>query len=769
MPAKIDLTLSLPDGDVTAKRNYPLAQERRDLSDPGRQADEHDWVAAELPGAIEQLYARAGLAHPEDRFRHLLTLLGGGVDHTPEVLEAVVTSFQTLRSAIDETLRELGIDPRRAGFGQREHVARLATAAADLPGITRDTLAGLRGRLASAATAADERGELLDKVKQALGLDTPQSEALADTDLPAAVARALGGPEGNPSGQVVTKLLATYRLPETLADDAVFSALQQARREEVAKAVREAIDDTKKVIFDDLADRFDLPSDSPDLIKNIDDAFTEYKNLGDDVLGKEYRRGQLDVLEALDVDASQLPAEADLAEWAARARATWTQEDTAGVRAELEVYRGHLADLLADLGVGKPKRHQDVRTGALHAADLATLVNAARSTTGHLHENRRLADRMAREFNRLLDFFELPAATPVEKLASRVIDAATKAVGTASDAARDTARRTVEAEVELLRTAVTASGELTHALTSMEGATIRNGVAVETLREKLARVRKVEVDRVAELAVLRSLAAEVAKIAGASMENQSRYSSGQLTAQQLANELRDVKANLRKDLRAAELDATRRILADVAVQLGAPELGEIYLPGAVADLKRTVEAQAVVIRDVKAVLSDLRGGLGCVDEQLAGVIRHTVLAERYPVGSVAELTNGNLVVISGITENAASILPIEVQNEAGQRMGVRISEIKGVERSRPGEFYTGDGRKAKAFKLPENGLAEILKNAPWTESSPTRSKVEEAAGALADTIERAGEGLAERLGRWADRVVAEIEETVEQNRKDGES
>jgi len=820
VPANIDLMITLPDGKVVARRDYPMDDETRSMTDPARQADERSWVTAELSGAIEQLYARAGLEHPGDKLAHLLKLLGGGVAHTPEVLEAVVTSFAQLRSIVHGVARSMGYDvPTRGADG----LTRVMRGADELPEKLRVLLERLRHSHNQAATLADTQGQILDQVKQALGLDTAQSEALSDADVPAAVARALGGPEGNPAGQVVTKLLATYRLPETLADDEVFNALQKARREETGKAVREAIEDTKKVVFDDLAERFDLPN-TPTLVADVEAHFTEYKNIGDDALGKEYdrgraevlaelttelslkhiesgdeveailgvltggdqdqrRRGQLDVLEALDVDASALPAEADLAEWAARARTTWYEEDTAGLRAELDVYRGYLATVLADLGVGKPKRHEDVRNGALHPDDLATLAKAAQTAIEGLNDSRRAELRMSREAERLLDFFELPGATPAEKLADRIIEAAKKAVGLASDTAHDTAQRTVEAEIELLRTTVTASGELTQALTSLEGATIRNGVSVETLRGMLARARKVEVDRFAELAVLRSLAADVARIAGASEENQARYSSGELAAQHLANELRDVKANLRKDLRTAELDATRRILADVAVQLGNPGLAETYLPGEVADLKRASDLQLSILQGVRNVLSDLRGGLDCTSEELPGMVQHTVLSERYPVGSRAELTNGNVVVITRISEKAASIVPVEVLLEGGQRMGVRPSEIKGIERDsmsglfekvrpgeRPGDFYTEDGRKARAFKLPEDGLADIMaKVRPPKLPMPDLEKVDEFADKLADRIETWGERVAGRINAAADRLAAEIDEAVENatRKKDG--
>jgi hypothetical protein len=772
--AAINLKLTLPDGDVGAYRTYTTPPE---LSSPemrgSRDADARDWLAATLPDAIEQLYARAGLSQPADKMRALAMLLGDGAEHTPATLESVVATFGPLRDALHEVARELGVDvdarekdvrtrlmvgaanlPRlakqKAGdlARVRRHYDELKAALAKLaevPSIARELggtsedppriVGAALDELAQRALLLDARGRLLDAVKEALGLTGEAADNLADEELPAAVTQALTRFEGGPDGHLAANLLALHRLPQGTGEgnaNAAFLALAAARERELAAA---------------------------------------------------RRRGQLDVLEALDVDASGLPESADLVGWAQRARDTWHHEDTSTLSAELEIYRGYVAMMLADLGVGRPKRHEDVRSGAIHHDDLAVLVTGAKSETERLLADRAEVQRLRGEVVKLMGFFKLPAATPDEKLASRVIEAARTAIGEAADGARSSTRKVIEDEIVMLRAAFTASAQLHQSLTAVEGAAVRNGIGGETLKSMIERARVVELDHYGELAVLRHLAAEVSQMAGGSADEQRMVSSGELKAQPLANMLRDAKAKLRKDHAQAERDSSRRILTDIAAKLGHEELRPTLLPGAVGDLVRTSEAQQEVLDGVRRVLVELRDGLDCADEELPGLVRQTALTEGYPVGTIVELETGDQAMVVEISADPDTTLPIMVRMRDRAKLGVRVSEIKSIrhdlttifEQPRPGEFFTGDGTKAKAFHLPENGLADILKNAPWSVQSPARAKVEEAAGALADRIESFGdriesfgEGLAERLGRWSDRVVAEMDEAIDKARKDGE-
>jgi hypothetical protein len=128
------------------------------------------------------------------------------------------------------------------------------------------------------------------------------------------------------------------------------------------------------------------------------------------------------------------------------------------------------------------------------------------------------------------------------------------------------------------------------------------------------------------------------------------------------------------------------------------------------------------------------------------------------------LSNGVLGMVVELSADTDSDLSINVRYEDGSTIWVRPSEIQGVERrSMSGEFHVADGVKPNGFTLPEGGLADILKNAPWTEQSPARARIEEAATGLADKIER----WAGRINRVAERVQAEIDEAVENAREKG--
>jgi hypothetical protein len=153
-----------------------------------------------------------------------------------------------------------------------------------------------------------------------------------------------------------------------------------------------------------------------------------------------------------------------------------------------------------------------------------------------------------------------------------------------------------------------------------------------------------------------------------------------------------------------------------------------------------------------------------------------VLSERYPFDTVVELMTGDLAAVEEVCADADALLPIMVRMGRGDRsvIGVKPSEVKCIrwdlegisEQPRPGEFFTGDGLKAKAFKLPENGLADILAKVR-PPKLPDLDKIDEMADRVADRIETWGERLAGRINGAADRLAAEIDDAVEKAREKG--
>lgn len=130
------------------------------------------------------------------------------------------------------------------------------------------------------------------------------------------------------------------------------------------------------------------------------------------------------------------------------------------------------------------------------------------------------------------------------------------------------------------------------------------------------------------------------------------------------------------------------------------------------------------------------------DVDLAVLIRRVVLGERYPIGSpVKTYSEDAPPVMREATVRAVSVTspdndPIMVLFADGTRETLPVSRV-----ARPGEFLNGDGQRGRAFRLPENGLKDIL-------SGPSALKtVDDVIGELSD-----------RLTGFGDRVVAKLDE-----------
>lgn len=202
----------------------------------------------------------------------------------------------------------------------------------------------------------------------------------------------------------------------------------------------------------------------------------------------------------------------------------------------------------------------------------------------------------------------------------------------------------------------------------------------------------------------------------------------------------------------AERDASRRILRDVARNLGRENAGDTDLPGVAsvtAGLAGKTGDWARVANAVCEVLDELTGEQRSDDaEELPEAVARAILLERYPVGTAVMLRAGDREVratVHAITLDSEN--PIEVFDQLGIRRTVAPSDILGYPDSpkdNPGEFATGDGQRAKAFHLPEGGLKSILPDMPDAE------KTLAAADAVLDD-------LGERFARFGDRVGAALD------------
>jgi hypothetical protein len=773
VPANIDLMVTLPDGKVVARCDYPIDDETRSMTDSARQADEREWVSAHLSEMIELLYRRAGLELPDSKTRQLMTLLGSGVEHTPEVLAAVVGSHGLLRDVLHEVAAELGVDLEHRQVDSRTGVL---SGAANLPRLAKQKVGDLRrargsydrlaakvAKLAAAYPVArrlsgvedhplavvdaalealthraqqiDDRGRVIDAVKEAIGLGSPDvRDNLADAALPAAVTRALSQPEGGPDGQLAANLLALYRLPQDTGDNnanAIFMAIAGARDAELAKVRGEdRYEEGRREAQAEMLRMFQLTASEDDT--PVEQLLALY--------ARQRRMGQTDVLGALGVDTSELPADAELPQWGPRAREAWFTEAREPLQAELDVTRAYLALVLKDLRLVGDDHFQQVRTGELHPDVLAGLARQAQGAVADLH-------KVHAQMIELLDHFDLDRATPDSRLAEAIVDAAAQrlvekgALRHEMDKAlrhemdkililfnlpQDTSvvevsRRISEqlrperADAEVLRTALSSAGELAQAVSPMEGAALREGKVTGGQLVSMAReVQAKLVHRHGELAVLRNFAFEVAQAAGVSLKDSAVLTTGELRPQELANRLRPIKAELRRGGAGVELATSNRIIADIAAKLGQPELRSTLVPGAVGDLLACAEHGEGIIREVQAVLSELPGWEACDDDQLPERLR-------------------NLVQL------------------------------------RPGEFYTAEGLRAKQLRLPEDGLADILaKVRPPKLPKLDLDAFNGSADKVVERVEAWGERLAARFNDAAVRLAAEVGEAVEKARKDGD-
>jgi hypothetical protein len=761
------LSVTLPDGTVGTRRTYRVPDHWLNrATDPARQADEREWVAAELPGAVEQLYARAGLEQPTGR------------------------AYEALRAKV-RTLVDTFPAPARPRLLSVDDPDR--------------TIAETIERIRLLMGDVDQSSRHLDAMKTAFRVDLGDT---SDEHLVALVTQMADASQDD-----VVRRLARLATMFGFAED--FDGMDEAVAGDLERRREQAEQKGRAAAFGELMEALDLKGVIDDPFEAILGVLQNDRSVVK-ALAESHRRGQLDVLEALDVDASGLPADADLTVWAKRAAQTWYAEARQPLESALTVERSYLACLLRALGVGTEHRHDQVRSGELRPDELAQLVGDADHAAAERRKGVVEAARLRFEIGTLLNFFQLPEATPDEQIAGRVIKAATKSIQGAAEGARaaerkagpdveegarqrreldkllmhfglpgdtstvEIARRVTEklqadravadGELTILRAALAAAGELFKSISPMESEALRAGrVQGQALESMASGVHRMLVTRFAELGVLRFTAAELAHLAGASAEKQSEVASGELAAQALANRLRDYKAALRKNVPTDELATSNRIIADIAAKVGSAELRSTLVPGAVGDLVRTADAQAEILTMIRDVVMKLGKDIvdpSVPDELLASFVQYLILAARYPVGATLDM-GGTLLVVRRIQTKLPNDRPIVAVDAGGYEQSVDPTDVRGVEFTKPGEFHTGDGRKATAFTLPEGGLADILRNAPWTERHPARVKVEEAAAGLADKVERFGDRWAKRIGDAAERVQAEIDEAVENARKEG--
>jgi hypothetical protein len=795
VPANIDLCLTLPDGKVTTRRDYPMDQELRSMSDPARQADEREWTIIELPGAIAQLYARAGIEPPPD-----------AADELRDLRSTVAKLAETFPESARETYRNFY--PKI---------------------VVRDVI----DRIARLAGDADELGRHLDAVKDALGLIGEARDNVADADVAdhvkalAVAATSSMDPEGAIATQVLLNMLALHKLPHPAEPNAneIFLSIAKAEHDKLERAR----DEGRREALADLARTFQLkdgdadPSELPERLLGL--------------YGQQRRIGQLDVLRGLGVEGDELPADADLPQWGPRTREAWFAEARQPLQAELDVARAYLALVLKDLKLVGDKHFEQVRTGELAPDALAGVVRQAQGAVASLHQvheqmitlvdhfdldrltpDGQLAEkiievsgaeasRLRFEVGTLLDFFGLPETTADEAIAARVVKATTTAIQNAAEGARanerkagpdveegarqrweldkllmhfglpgdtstvEIARRIIddlraahtgtEGDVTVLRATLSLAGELAQAVTPMEGAALREGkVTGEALASMAREVQSRLVTRHGELAVLRNFAFEVAQVTGMTTQQAGHLTSGELSSQELANRLRPVKADLRADGAAAERDASRRILDAVKGAMGDPEAGDTLLPGAVRAQARDLLAVKQTVDNVRAVLVEL--GDASVqdrpDADLPGLVRLTVLTERFPIGATVEMPEGDIGVVHGVSAFLTDEMPLQVLFENGSTTWVSADQIRGVEYS----------PMSGVFKLPEGGLSGIFAKAKERAPKlPSMDKIDEVADRVADRIETWGERVASRINSAADKLAAEIDDAVENARKEG--
>jgi hypothetical protein len=742
------LSVTLPDGTVGARRTYQVPDHWLNrATDPARQADEREWVAAELPGAVEQLYARAGLEQPTGR------------------------AYEALRAKV-RTLVDTFPVPARPRLLSVDDPDR--------------TIAETIERIRLLMGDVDQSSRHLDAMKTAFRVDLGDT---SDEHLVALVTQMADASEDD-----VVRRLARLATMFGFAED--FDGMDEAVAGDLERRREQAEQKGRAAAFGELMEALDLKGEIDDPFEAILGVLQNDRSVVK-ALAESRRRGQLDVLEALDVDASGLPADADLTVWAKRAAQTWYAEARQPLEAELAVERGYLTCLLRALDAGGSSELEKVRAGELSPEKLSHLVGNAQDRVVELLSLLPTMQRLRPQVDQILEFFELPAATPDEKLAERVLKAGTDAIGqtvlrreidkiltlfgfpqntTVVEITRRVTeklqadRAVADGELTILRAALAAAGELFKSISPMESEALRAGrVQGQALESMASEVHRMLAARFAELAVLRFTAAEVAHLAGASAEKQSEVASGELAAQALANRLRDYKAALRKNVPADELATSNRIIADIAAKVGNAELRSTLVPGAVGDLVRTADAQAEILTMIRDVVTGLGRGMfdsAFSDHDLPRLVQVLILLARYPVGARLDV-GGEPMVVREVSGDPLDTMPITTVDGDGFERSVALADIRGVEFTKPGEFFSGDGRKATAFTLPEGGLADILRNAPWTEQHPARVKIEEAAAGLADKIERFGDRWAKRIGDAAERVQTEIDEAVENARKEG--
>jgi hypothetical protein len=283
-----DITLKVeePIGATVVHRDAPDLDMTRDSGQ--RAADHREWLVAELPSAIDQLYEKIGMTpRPGDLDAVIRSLPPGGIPWTPA---AIVSAVKDALAAAD-TVRQLAdllgggrSSARRANVpsgllalhsmlpgevkakldllgrqnGEIAKLARVAQVANDLIPATMGNADGdivsvdiplaelptlLREFVNAVTVEDDERGRIIDGVKAALGLRVSDRDDLADDLVPALVRSRLEGDDSTEQlfGRTLTDVLISFGLNPLMDEESVVDALREKAAHDTDAAVKAAL------------------------------------------------------------------------------------------------------------------------------------------------------------------------------------------------------------------------------------------------------------------------------------------------------------------------------------------------------------------------------------------------------------------------------------------------------------------------------------------------------------------------------------------------
>lgn len=216
----IYLEVNQPELNTVVKRAYVTSPE--EFGDPELRATRHrDWVNASLDDAVVDLYDRLNLPSPVSTVLDPITAaIPEGMPRDGEAVQSIVKHAFDAAATIRKTSEALGIDPKlqrqilTLGLLESHHripemvasqtmrLSRAETALSDIESVlpqhareritstpnSSETSVVISELLDDLAATADERGSLLDSIKEALGFTgADRRDALGDGDLIEAV------------------------------------------------------------------------------------------------------------------------------------------------------------------------------------------------------------------------------------------------------------------------------------------------------------------------------------------------------------------------------------------------------------------------------------------------------------------------------------------------------------------------------------------------------------------------------------------------------